>query len=170
MLLTYEQAANCETRTDHPDACGGCSLRATSRMADVSINTVTKLLVDVAEAAMPTTIRWCETSDAVGSRRRNLVLCRREGKECRMRREQDGWGDVWTWTAIDADTKLCVSYLVGGRDGWWATEFMRDVASRIRGPCPTDDGRHRAYLDAVEDAFGADVDYAELQKIYGASD
>ena len=62
-----------------------------------------------------------------------------------------------------------MSYLVGGRDGWWATEFMRDVAERIRGRVQLTTDGHRAYLDAVEDAFGADVDYAMLQKIYGAS-
>jgi IS1 family transposase len=148
----------------------GSSLRATSRMADVSINTVTKLLVDVAEAAYEyhdKTVRnvrckrvqadeiWC----FVGAKAKNVPSAR----------EQDGWGDVWTWTAIDADTKLCVSYLVGGRDGWWATEFMRDVAGRIRGRVQLTTDGHRAYLNAVEDAFGMDVDYAQLQKIYGAS-
>jgi IS1 family transposase len=149
----------------------GSSLRATSRMADVSINTVTKLLVDVAEAAHDYHDRvvrdvrckrvqadeiWC----FVGAKAKNVTATR----------EQDGWGDVWTWTAIDADTKLCVSYLVGGRDGWWATEFMRDVAGRIRGRVQLTTDGHRAYLNAVEDAFGMDIDYAQLQKIYGASD
>src|ERR1700733_3197793 len=148
----------------------GSSPRPTSRMADVSINTVTKLLVDVAEAAYEyhdKTVRnvrckrvqadeiWC----FVGAKAKNVPSAR----------EQDGWGDVWTWTAIDADTKLCVSYLVGGRDGWWATEFMRDVAGRIRGRVQLTTDGHRAYLNAVEDAFGMDVDYAQLQKIYGAS-
>ena len=80
----------------------------------------------------------------------------------------DGWGDVWTWTAIDADTSL-TAYLVGGRDGWWAREFMQDVASRIRERFQLTTDQHRAYLEAVEDAFGADMDYAQLQKIYGAS-
>ena len=149
----------------------GSSLRATSRMADVSINTVTKLLVDIAEAAHSyhdRTVRnvrvkrvqadeiWC----FMGAKAKNAPASR----------EQDGWGDVWTWTAIDADTKLCVSYLVGGRDGWWATEFMKDVADRIRGRVQLTTDGHRAYLNVVEDAFGADVDYAMLQKIYGASD
>ena len=68
------------------------------------------------------------------------------------------------------DTKLCVGYLVGGRDAWWATEFMRDVASRVRGPVQLSTYGHWAYLNAVVDAFGGDVDYAMLQKIYGASD
>ena len=76
-------------------------------------------------------------------------------------------GDVWTWTAIDADSKLIVSYLVGGRDGGYAYEFMQDVAARLaRRVQLTTDG-HKAYLEAVEDAFGCEVDYAQLVKIYG---
>ena len=148
----------------------GTSLRSTSRMADVSINTVTKLLVDVAEAAhdyhnrMVVNVRskrvqcdeiWC----FVGAKAKNVSL----------EKKAEGWGDVWTWTAIDADTKLCIGYLVGGRDGWWANEFMQDVASRIRGRVQITTDGHKAYLEAVENAFGADVDYAQLQKIYGAS-
>src|ERR1019366_3122630 len=84
-------------------------------------------------------------------------------------KKAEGWGDVWTWTGLDADTKLCVSYLVGGRDAGWAKEFMGDCASRIKGRVGqvTTDG-HRAYLEAVEGAFGMDCDYAMLQKIYGA--
>jgi IS1 family transposase len=139
-------------------------------MADVSINTVTKLLVDVAEAAhdyhnrMVVNVRskrvqcdeiWC----FVGAKAKNVSL----------EKKAEGWGDVWTWTAIDADTKLCIGYLVGGRDGWWANEFMQDVASRIRGRVQITTDGHKAYLEAVENAFGADVDYAQLQKIYGAS-
>jgi IS1 family transposase len=148
----------------------GASLRSTSRMADVSINTVTKLLLDIADAAHTyhdQTVRnvrcrrvqadeiWC----FVGAKAKNATPSQKA----------DGWGDVWTWTAIDADTKLCVSYLVGGRDGWWAREFMQDVANRIRGKVQLTTDQHRAYLEAVEDAFGGNVDYAQLQKIYGAS-
>jgi hypothetical protein len=65
-------------------------------------------------------------------------------------------------------TKLCVSYLVGGRDGGWAKEFMQDCANRITGRVQITTDGHKAYLEAVEDAFGADIDYAQLQKIYGA--
>lgn len=148
----------------------GASLRATTRMADVSINTVTKLLLDVAGAAyayhdqVVRDVRckrvqadeiWC----FVGAKQKNAS----------PDRKAEGWGDVWTWTALDADTKLCVSYLIGGRDGWWANEFMQDVASRIRGRVQLTTDGHRAYLEAVENAFGADVDFATLQKIYGAS-
>ncbi len=92
----------------------------------------------------------------------------RRRKTSAPEKKQEGWGDVWTWVGIDADTKLVVSYLVGGRDGGWAMEFMQDCASRIRGRVQVTTDGHRAYLDAVEGAFGMDVDYAQLQKIYGA--
>jgi IS1 family transposase len=149
----------------------GSSLRATSRLADVSINTVTKLLVDVADDAY-------QYHDVVV----RDVCCRRvqadeiwclvgaKSKNAASRQKADGGGDVWTWTAIDADTKLCVGYLVGGRDASWANEFMQDVASRIRGRVQLTTDGHRAYLEAVENNFGSEVDYAQLQKIYGASD
>jgi IS1 family transposase len=82
---------------------------------------------------------------------------------------EQGWGDVWTWTAIDADTKLIVSYTLGQRGADTAQEFMQDVASRITSRVQLTTDGHRVYADAVEDAFGADIDYAMLVKIYGAS-
>jgi IS1 family transposase len=148
----------------------GNSLRSISRVCDVSINTVTKLLVDVAAAAMEyhdknvrnVRVRrlqcdeiWC----FVGAKAKNVT----------PEQKQAGWGDVWTWTGIDADTKLCVGYLVGGRDAGWAREFMDDCASRINGRVQITTDGHRAYLEAVEGAFGGDADFATLQKIYGAS-
>jgi len=78
-----------------------------------------------------------------------------------------GVGDVWTWTAIDADSKLMISYLVGGRDAGYAYEFMQDVASRLTSRVQLTTDGHRPYLEAVEDAFGVDIDYAQLVKIYG---
>src|SRR5712672_4950 len=78
-----------------------------------------------------------------------------------------GIGDVWTWTAIDADTKLMVSWAVGSRDGGYATEFMNDVAGRLSNRVQLTTDGHAAYLDAVNDAFGTNVDYAQLIKIYG---
>ena len=147
----------------------GNSLRATSRLCDVSINTVTKLLVDLGTVcaqyhdANVRNVRvrrlqcdeiWC----FIGAKAKNVT----------PEQEAQGWGDVWTWTGIDADTKLCVSYLVGGRDGGWALDFMKDCAERIRGRVQVTTDGHRAYLDAVEGAFGMEVDYAQLQKIYGA--
>jgi len=78
------------------------------------------------------------------------------------------WGDVWTWTALDADTKLIVSYLVGQRGADWAMLFMEDVASRIASRVQITTDGHRAYVDAIEGAFGMDCDYAMLIKLYGS--
>jgi IS1 family transposase len=76
-------------------------------------------------------------------------------------------GDTWTWTAIDADNKLMISWLVGGRDGDYAMAFMDDLRSRLANRVQLTSDGHRAYLEAVEGAFGGDVDYAQLVKIYG---
>jgi IS1 family transposase len=147
----------------------GNSLRATSRMADVSINTVTKLLVEVGAAAA------AFHDEAVRNVRVRRLQCDEiwcfigaKAKNVTLEQKAMGWGDVWTWTAIDADTKLCVSYLVGGRDSGWALDLMQDCAERIIGPVQVTTDGHRAYLEAVEGAFGMDVDYAQLQTIYGA--
>jgi IS1 family transposase len=83
----------------------------------------------------------------------------------------EGAGDTWTWTAIDADSKLIVSWLVGGRDSEYAIAFMDDLRSRLANRVQLTSDGHRAYLEAVEGAFGGDVDYAQLVKLYGpASD
>ena len=74
-------------------------------------------------------------------------------KNVTLEQMQQGAGDVWTWTALDADTKLCVSYLVGGRDAGWAKEFMEDCASRISSRVQITTDGHRSYLEAVERAF-----------------
>lgn len=147
----------------------GCSIRATVRMTGVAKNTIVKLLSDLGCACAAfhnRTVRnlkvrrlqadeiWC----FVGAKAKNVSA----------EKKQEGWGDVWTWVGIDADTKLVVSYLVGGRDSGWAHDFMDDCASRIRNRVQITTDGHRVYLDAVEDAFGADIDYAMLQKIYGA--
>jgi IS1 family transposase len=147
----------------------GNSLRAITRLTGASINTVTKLLVDLGRACAKyhddhvrnLKVRrlqcdeiWC----FVGAKAKNVT----------PEKEAEGWGDIWTWTALDADTKLCVSYLVGGRDAIWAEDFMEDCARRINSRVQVTTDGHRAYLEAVEGAFGMDVDYAQLQKIYGA--
>lgn len=148
----------------------GNSIRATSRLTGVARNTVTKLLVDLGRACMAYHDRYvrnvrvrrlqCDEIWAyIGAKAKNV---RAEKKEIR-------WGDVWTWVGIDADTKLVVSYLVGGRGADWAMDFMKDAESRIRGRVQITTDGHKAYLVAVEEAVGVDVDYAQLQKIYGAS-
>src|SRR5271165_2284807 len=148
----------------------GNSLRSCSRMSDVSINTVTKLLVDLGVACerfhdqyvrnvRVRRLQCDEIWSFVGAKAKNVTV----------EKKAEGWGDAWTWTGLDADTKLCVSYLVGGRDLGWAKEFMHDCAMRIRNRVQITTDGHKAYLEAVENAFGADIDYAQLQKIYGAA-
>jgi IS1 family transposase len=147
----------------------GNSIRATVRMTGVAKNTVVKLLGDLGHACLA-----YHDTNVRGVRVRRLQcdeiwsFVGAKAKNASPEKKAEGWGDVWTWTAIDADTKLCVSYLVGGRDGGWAQEFMQDCAGRIRGRVQITTDGHRVYLDAVEDAFGSDVDYAQLHKIYGA--
>ena len=147
----------------------GNSLRAISRMCDVSINTVSKLLVDLGEACMEyhdkhvqnVKVRRLQADEIwsfIGAKQKNAT------------QEQifQVWGDTWTWVGLEADTKICVSYLVGGRDAGWALEFMRHCAKRINGRVQLTTDGHKAYLTAVEGAFGADIDFATLQKIFGA--
>jgi IS1 family transposase len=133
-------------------------------------HTVTKLLVDLGQACMVyhdqnvrnVTVRRLQCDEIwayVGAKAKNVSA---EKKEI-------GWGDVWTWVGIDAETKLVVSYLIGGRGADWANDFMQDCASRIKNRVQITTDGHKAYLEAVENAFGADVDYAQLHKIYGAS-
>jgi IS1 family transposase len=145
------------------------SINATCRMFRVGKHTLLRLLEDAGTA--------CATfhDGYVRNLRVRRLQCDEiwsfvgaKAKNVQPQREPEGWGDVWTWTAVDADTKLCVGYLVGGRDAGWAEEFMQDCAERIRGRVELTTDAHRAYLQAVEGAFDGDVDYAQLQKIYGA--
>jgi IS1 family transposase len=147
----------------------GSSLRATSRIADVSINTVTKLLIEVGKACEKF---HDETVQGVKSQRIqcdeiwSFVYSKQKNVPTGM---EDEAGDVWTWTCIDADTKLIVSWYVGNRDAQAANEFMMDVATRIKGKPEqiTTDGLHE-YLKAVMDAFGSQVNFAQLIKQYNA--
>ncbi len=138
-------------------------------MTGVAKNTVIKLLLNLAEACAEyhdmnvrnlhvRRLQCDEIWSFVGAKAKNVSA----------NKEADGWGDVWTWTAIDADTKLCVGYMVGGRDAGWAYEFMQDCANRIKSRVQITTDAHKAYLTAVEGAFGFNCDYAQLQKIYGA--
>ena len=149
----------------------GMSLRAAARLADVSFNTVTKLLVDIGHA----------TAEYQDKALRNLKCKRIQcdeiwafvyAKEKNVPEDKKGhfgFGDVWTWTAIDADTKLVPSFLVGTRNARSASMFIDDLKSRLANRVQLTTDGHRAYLEAVEGAFGADVDYAMLQKIYESS-
>ena len=147
----------------------GVSLRAISRLTGTGKNTLARLLAEFGSV--------CATyhNRTVRNVRVRRLQCDEvwsfigaKAKNASPEKKAEGWGDTWTWTAIDADSKLCVSYLVGGRDLGWAKEFMEDCASRIRGRVQVTTDGHKAYLEAVEGAFGMDVDYAQLQKLYGA--
>lgn len=93
----------------------------------------------------------------------------REGQNLALERVQAGAGSVWTWTALDADTKLIASDTLGDRGADTAQAFMQGVASRISNRIQLTTDGHRVYADAVEDAFGSEIDYAMLVKIYGAT-
>lgn len=145
----------------------GNSLRSTSRMADVSINTVTKLLVDVGRACQAF---HDETVKGVKSKR---VQCDEiwsfvYSKQKNVHEDMpDGSGDVWTWTGIDADSKLIVSWYVGDRTVESADYFMHDLKDRLANPVQLTTDGHKPYLQAVENAFEGAIDYAMLIKIYG---
>lgn len=149
----------------------GSSMRAISRVADVSINTVTKLLVDAGLACA----RFHD--EAVRGVKAQRVQCDEIWSFCYAKAKNvpaakaapDGAGDVWTWTALDSDSKLLVSYLIGGRDADYANAFMQDVADRLANRVQLSTDGHVPYLQAVEGAFGADVDFAQLVKIYGTA-
>lgn len=147
----------------------GSSMRSISRVTDVSINTVSKLLVDAGNAAIAI---HNETVQGVTASRIQCdeiwSFCYAKQKNVAKAKDAPAEaGDVWTWTAIDADTKLIVSYLVGGRDADYAMEFMDDLRARLANRVQLTTDGHKAYLEAVEGAFGGDVDYAQLVKVYG---
>ena len=147
----------------------GNSLRSTSRIADVSLVTTLKLLHDVGEVC-----RDYQDEHFRDLRCRRIQVdeiwsfCYAKEKNVPLdRKGRFGYGDVWTWVAIDADSKLVPSWLVAGRDADAASILMQDLASRLRYRVQLTTDGHRAYLTAVEEAFGADIDYSQLVKIYG---
>ncbi len=151
--------------------CEGNSIRSITRLTLASKNTVIKLLIDAGKACMA---YHDENVRDVKAKRVQVdeiwsFTYAKQKNVADAKSAPDGAGDTWTWTAIDADSKMIVSYFVGGRDGQCAMWFMDDLASRLATRVQLTSDGHRAYLEAVEGAFGADVDYAQLVKIYGAS-
>jgi IS1 family transposase len=149
--------------------CEGSSMRLISRVCDVSINTVSKLLIDAGKACAAF---HDATVQGVKSRRVQVdeIWSFTYAKQKNDAKRQDlAYGDTWTWTAVDAESKLIVSWLVGGRDGDYALAFMDDLRSRLANRVQLTSDGHRAYLEAVEGAFGGDVDRAQLVKMYGAA-
>ncbi|WP_095203513.1 IS1 family transposase [Mesorhizobium carmichaelinearum] len=149
----------------------GASMRSTARVTDVSFNTIAKLMIEAGEACAAyhdETVRGVKAKRVQCDEIWAFVAAKQKNVP-NMKTQVDGAGDVWTWTALDADSKMIISYLVGGRDSDYALAFMDDVAARLANRVQMTTDGHRAYLEAVEGAFGADVDYAQLIKIYGAS-
>lgn len=147
----------------------GSSLRATSRIADVSINTVTKLLVDVGKACQEfhnEKVRGLKAKRIQCDEIWSFVYAKQKNVPEGMEGEA---GDVWTWVGIDADTKLVISWLVGARDADTANIFMNDVAFRLANRVQLTTDGLKAYLEAVTDSFGSRIDFAQLQKLYGGS-
>lgn len=149
----------------------GMSIRATVRITGASKNTIVKLLLELGEACTAyhdanvrgvksQRIQVDEIWSFVGKKNKNV-------KPGELEPGEIGLGDVWTWTALDADSKLIVSWLVGGRDTGWATEFIMDVRERIANRVQLTADGHRAYLVAVDTAFDGAIDFGTLIKIYG---
>lgn len=149
--------------------CEGSSMRAITRVTGVSLNTVTKLLIDAGKACAAyhdehvhvvkaTRIQCDEVWAFCYSKQKNVTSAKAA---------PEGAGDVWTWTALEATSKLLVSYMVGGRDSEYAMALMDDLRSRLATRVQLTTDGHRAYLNAVEEAFGDDIDYAQLIKLYG---
>jgi IS1 family transposase len=147
----------------------GVSMRSITRLTGASKNTVAKLLRDAGEACVAyhdehvrnlqcKRVQCDEIWSFVAKKEKNL----RNYDE-----KMQGMGDAWTWTAIDSETKLIASWLVGPRDAFSARDFTRDLASRINGRTQVTTDGLKVYVNAVQSAFGADVDYAMLVKLYG---
>ena len=147
----------------------GVSMQSIARLTGASKNTVAKLLKDAGEACI------AYHDEYVRDVKANRVQCDEIWSFCAMKEKNVpkaksgafGIGDVYMWTGLDADSKLIVSYLVGKRDGRYAKTFIDDLASRLANRVQLTTDGHKAYLLAVENAFGADVDYAMLVKLYG---
>lgn len=149
----------------------GSSMRSISRVVGCSINTVTKVLVDAGEACLA-----YHDENVKGLNAKRIQCDEIWSFNYAKQKNVDAAksaptfaGDIWTWTSIDADSKLICNWFVGGRDAEYANMFMADLAARLNNRVQLTTDGHKAYLEAVDDAFGNDIDYAMLVKLYGPS-
>ena len=150
----------------------GVSMRSISRVVDCSINTVMKLLVDAGEACADyhdRTVRNVEVERVQCDEIWAFCYAKQKNVE-RAKKAPPAAGDVWTWTAVDSESKLLLSYEIGDRSAATAAEFMRDLEGRLANRVQLTTDGYGLYLEAVDSAFGAAVDYAQLIKIYGDSE
>ncbi len=151
--------------------CEGSSVRSVTRILNVGKNTVLRLMIDAGKARdayhnehvkelKSKRIQVDEIWSFIYAKQKNVASAKAA---------PDGAGDAWTWTALDAESKLIISYFVGGRDGGCAAWFIDNLATRLANRVQLTSDGHKAYLEAVEGAFGADIDYAQLVKLYGAT-
>jgi len=170
MLSTMNKLSTAERVRVVAALVEGNSIRSTVRMTGTAKNTVAKLLVELGAACdrfqnevlrnLPCKRIQCdEIWSFVYAKQKNVP---------RAKAAPEDAGDVWTWTALDADTKLVPCWRLGTRDAGTATEFIGDLASRLANRVQLTTDGHKVYVNAVEDAFGADVDFAQLVKLYGA--
>jgi IS1 family transposase len=149
--------------------CEGMSIRAVTRVTGLSKTTVSKLVVDAGQAAA-----WYQDRVFQSLKCKRLqvdeiwgFVAAKQKNVAAMKRPQTDAGDAWLWLATDADTKIVPCWHVGGRDGGAAFEFIDDLASRLASRVQITTDGHKAYLDAIDTAFGGAVDYAMLVKLYG---
>lgn len=149
--------------------CEGSSMRSIGRLEGISPNTVDKLLLEAGTACLAIHHEQVRNVRAARIQCDEIwSFCYAKAKNvAAARAAPDGAGDVWTWTAIDPDNKLIVSWLVSDRSAAAALDLMHDLKERLATRVQLTTDGHKAYLEAVEDAFGADIDYAMLVKIYG---
>jgi IS1 family transposase len=146
----------------------GNSLRATSRVCDVSFNTVIKLLIDVGRACQKfhdEKVRGLQTKRVQCDEIWSFVYAKQKNVPEGMKGKA---GDVWTWTGMDADSKLIVSWLVGNRSAETACAFTQDLSDRLANRVQMTSDGLRLYVDAVDEVFGTAIDFAQLVKIYGS--
>jgi IS1 family transposase len=150
----------------------GCSIRATVRMTGVAKKTVMRVLVEVGEVCADYQDRVFRN---LKSRRLQLdeiwtwIYCKEKNRTQEIALKNPDAGDIWLWVAIDADSKLVASWMLGRRDLATAKDFVNDLASRLSNRVQITSDGHRPYLEAIEGAFGSEVDYSQLHKIYGAN-
>ena len=149
----------------------GCSIRSTVRMTGVAMKTVMRVLVEVGEVCADYQDKAFRN---LNSRRLQLdemwcwIYCKERNRTEAIAKAHPDAGDIWLWTAVDADSKLVPVWKLGQRDTRTAVDFVCDLASRLKNRVQITTDGHRPYIEAVETAFGREVDYSILQKLYGS--